>query len=68
MKIQIKRMIESQWISFDNGSYDLYMSKNNIYLAYHNKKSIGYSNWIYNEVDKSFIKISKKSHNKVFIK
>ena len=66
MKMQIKY----GRVSFANADYKLYINENNIYLTYYDKKSIKCRNWIYNETNKnkSFIEISKKSHNKVFIK
>ena len=64
MRIQI---FKNKCIDFVNVSYKLYMSENNIYLAYYNKKSIKYGDWIYGK-DRNFIEISKKSYDKIFTK
>ena len=65
----MKIRIEKNLVTFCNIYYDFSISRDCIYLACFFKKSVDYRNWIYGKnKNKNTIEISKKSHNKIFIK
>jgi len=67
-KRKMKIKIEKNRVAFRNTYYDFSMNRDFIYFAYCNEKFIRCINWIYDKIDKNFINISKKLHNKKYIK